>query len=111
MQTKISHIVDVTGHMTLRDNKRYQQLKKQDLQEVRQMQRVEMKEATEFFVRMKATREQNEKSFDEKMEVWGRGGGNKGREICWFCLSWQSMINAMLICVFVCDLLCNVCVC
>lgn len=69
VQTKISHIVDVTGHMTLRDNKRYQQLKKQDLQEVRQMQRVEMKEATEFFVRMKATREQNEKSFDEKMEA------------------------------------------
>ncbi|KAL5471366.1 hypothetical protein EMCRGX_G029477 [Ephydatia muelleri] len=69
VQTKISHIVDVTGHMTLRDNKRYQQIKKQDLHEMRQMQRVEMKEATEFFVKMKATREQNEKSFGEKMEA------------------------------------------
>lgn len=69
VQTKISHIVDVTGHMTLRDNKRYQQIKKQDLHEMRQMLRVEMKEATEFFVKMKTTNEQNDKRYDEKLEA------------------------------------------
>ena len=103
VQTKISHIVDVTGHMTLRDNKRYQQIKKQDLHEMRQMQRVEMKEATEFFVKMKATLEQNEKSFGEKMEVWRNRLWGRGY---YGLLSWRYVINTAFICVifvlFVC---------
>ena len=80
VQTKISHTVDVTGHMTLKDNRRYQQIKKQDLHEIRQMQRAEMKEATEFFVKMKAVNEQMEKRHEEKVEVRREGGRRRRRE-------------------------------
>jgi len=70
IQSRTTKIVDVKGNRTLRDNKRYQEMRKVDFRELKRLQREEMKEGSEFYARIKVEKDIQEKKFEgERLEL------------------------------------------
>ena len=96
IQSTTKKIVNVQGNRTIRDNKKYQQMRfdccsvcvcvcvcvcvylyvlcvfadrKQDFREFKQLQREEMKEATDFYNRIRFDKETQDKKFEAENQV------------------------------------------
>ena len=91
IQSTTKKIVDVRANRTVRDNKKYQQMRyventhnvvwtgvieilfafarKQDFRELKQLQREEMKEATDFYTRIRVDKEAQDKKFELESQV------------------------------------------
>ena len=86
IQSTTKKIVDVRANRTIRDNKKYQQMRfvyfsvclmicevyanrKQDFRELKQLQREEMKEATDFYNRIRLDKETQDKKFEADNQV------------------------------------------
>lgn len=72
IHTKTKRIVDAKTRLTLRDNKKYQQMRKLDFRELKQLQREEMKEATVFYNKISGEREVQDRKFEMEVQELGR---------------------------------------
>ncbi|XP_064382334.1 serine/threonine-protein kinase 10-like isoform X2 [Halichondria panicea] len=69
IQSTTKKIINVgEGNKTLRDNKKYNDMRKQDFRELKQLQREEMKESIVFYGKIKVDKEAQERKFDNEMQ-------------------------------------------